>query len=241
MSLKIIQWNIKGYINNYNELLLIIRSDHPHIICLQETHLKTVDNIPIPVNYCMYNENNSDSSFNRIFRTYIPQSYKRSVVVPILKQQSDRTLVKSYRPISLNSCCSKVLDKIVANRLRWFTENGKLLCSRQVGFTRERSVADNLLYLDNLITDSLSMRRHVSIISLDFAKAYDKIGVHAIIDQLKVWKLGPNIIRYIYNFMTNRQIKVRVENQLSGTYPLYNGIPQGSQISVILFLIAYNV
>lgn len=63
MSLKIIQWNIKGYVNNYNELLLIIKEHSPKIITLQETHLCSIRNIPIPVNYKMYNINNSGNVY----------------------------------------------------------------------------------------------------------------------------------------------------------------------------------
>ncbi|XP_075157715.1 uncharacterized protein LOC142230980 [Haematobia irritans] len=75
--------------------------------------------------------------YNNIFWSFIPQAYKRSLIVPILKPQCDKTLLGSYRPISLNSCFAKLLDKIIANRLVWFTDTNKLICSRQIGFKRE--------------------------------------------------------------------------------------------------------
>lgn len=64
--------------------------------------------------------------FNNIFHSYIPQAYKRSLVSPILKPNSKNNLLCSYRPISLNSCISKIMDKIVANRLWWFINRNKL-------------------------------------------------------------------------------------------------------------------
>lgn len=172
--------------------------------------------------------------------THIIQQYKNSIVVPVLKKWSDKSLIKSYRPISLNSCLWKVLDRIVANRLWWFVQSNNLLDSRQFGFRKGKSTIDPLLYIDSQITTSLSRRKHISIISLDFERAFDRIGIHAVIDQLSSWKMGPHIVNYIKNFMTNRKIIVRLGNCYSSPHPLYNGIPQGSPLSVILFLIAYN-
>lgn len=84
--------------------------------------------------------------FNKIFANYIPQQYKVSVVIPIPKPKSQKTLLESYRPISLNGCISKVLDRIIANRLWWFIESYKLLDNRQCGFRRGKSTTDPLLY-----------------------------------------------------------------------------------------------
>jgi len=102
------------------------------------------------------------------------------------------------------------------------------------------SVSECLTLLDYQTTAALSTRRHLSIISLDFEKTYDKIGIHAIIDELQRWKIGPKLLNFVKNFLTNRKIKVKVSNSFSEDRPLYNGIPQGSPLSVILFLISYN-
>ena len=178
--------------------------------------------------------------YNNIFNNFIPQSYKTSLVIPILKPNKNKTLIESYRPISLNPCCSKVLDKIISNRLWWFVTTYNLLNQNQIGFKKGKSVMDVLLFLDHTILDSITSKKHISIISLDFTKAFDKIGIHSVIDQLKTWKVGPKIINYVYNFLSNRKIIVRVGKYYSSTRPLHNGIPQGSPLSVILFLIAYN-
>lgn len=178
--------------------------------------------------------------FNEIFCQHIPQKFKTSIIVPILKPGSDKTMAKSYRPISLNPCISKVLDRIIANRLWWFLKTNKLLNNFQFGFKRGKSTLDNLLFLDYQITNALSTKNHITIISLDFQRAFDRVGLHSIIDQLTDWQVGPKIINYIYNFMTNRKIIVRIENQYSASLPLHNGIPQGSPLSVVIFLIAYN-
>jgi len=181
------------------------------------------------------------SHFNHIFNHYISQSYKTSLIIPILKPQKDKTDISSYRPISLNCCLSKTMDKIIANRLWWFLNNDKLLHPHQFGFKKGKSTSDNLLYADHIITKSLNTRKHTSLISLDFARAFDRVGTHSIIDQLIKWKCGHKIINYIINFTKNRKITVRIGTHYSNIHPLEIGIPQGSPISVVLFLIAFNV
>lgn len=178
--------------------------------------------------------------FNDILNEYIPSTFKTSLVIPILKPNMEKTKLESYRPIQLNSCDSKVLDRIIANRLWWFATSNKLLNNRQIGFKKGKSIADHLIYLDHQISESINNKRHLSIISLDFAKAYDRVGIHSVLDQLIEWNIGPKMFNYIKDYMFNRKIKVKITHAVSKTYILQNGIPQGSPLSVILFLIAYN-
>lgn len=133
-----------------------------------------------------------------------------------------------------------MLDKIIANRLWWFVTTNKLINNRQFGFKKGSSTIDSLLYIDYQISNCLSLRKHTTIISLDFERAFDKVGIHSILEQLTEWKVGPKIIGYVKNFMTNRKICVQVNNFYSNSLPLHNGIPQGSPLSVVLFVIAYN-
>lgn len=212
--------------------------------CLSKLKGKTpgIDNISYPMisNTSEPVRQRIVSLYNKIFTNYIPQIYKNSLIIPIIKPNSDKTDIKSYRPISLNSCVSKVLDKIISNRLWWFVTKKNLLNDKQLGFKNGKSTYDSLIYLDHIITQAIASKTHISLVSLDFAKAYDKIGIHTILDQLNQWKIGPNIFQYVRNYLTNRKLKVRANSVYSNTYPLNNGIPQGSPISVILFLIAYN-
>lgn len=122
--------------------------------------------------------------FNNIFNTYIPQTYKNSLIIPMLKPNGNKTEVSSYRPISLKCCVAKLLDKIIARRLWWFVTNNKLLNENQFGFKKGKSVCESLLYADFLISKSLNNKKHTSLITLDFSRAFDRVGVHSIIHQL---------------------------------------------------------
>ena len=110
-----------------------------------------------------------------------------------------------------------------------------------IGFKKGNATTDTLLYIGHQIANSISFRKHITFISLDFEKAYDKIGIHSIVDQLRSWKIGPNIIQYIIHFIFNRKIVVRIGKQHSNYFLLHKGIHQGSPLAIILFSIAYNI
>jgi len=123
-------------------------------------------------------KNRITNLFNQIRNNYIPQSYKNSLIIPIPKPNTDKTEPTSYRPISLNCCLSKTLDKIIAKRLWWFVTHNKFLNPNQFGFKKGKSTSDSLLYVDYLIMKS---RKHTSLITLDFSRAFDRVGVHTIV------------------------------------------------------------
>ena len=161
-----------------------------------------------------------------------------SLCIPLLKPNKIKTLIESYRPISLISCLSKTLEKIVAKRLNWFLRKNKLISHKQVAFKPSKGTLDVILYIDHLTSASLSTGNHLSVVSIDLEKAFDKIGIHAILHQLLEWKVGPKILNYVKSFMLNRKFRVKVNGFLSDARPLHNGIPQGSPLSVVLFQIA---
>ena len=179
--------------------------------------------------------------YNKILKTgVIPFQWKKAIVIPIRKPNKPIDSINGYRPISLLSCVSKVLDKIIARRLSWlFTQENKIT-PFQTAYKSESGTINALISLDDYICNTLSSGNHLSIISIDAEKAFDRIGLHSIIHQLQQWKVGPIILNYIKNFLSNRRISVRLNNEYSNTFNIENGIPQGSPLSVVLFLIAFN-
>jgi len=77
----------------------------------------------------------------------------------------------------------------------------------------------SILLVDHPLARAISRRNHASIISLDFAKAFDRIGIHSILNQLAIWKTEPKITNYIKNYMTSRKILVRINSDLSHFSP----------------------
>lgn len=101
--------------------------------------------------------------YNEIFNITIPQQYKTSLIIPILKPNCDKTLTKSCRAISLNSCIGKIMDRIIANRIWWLVSCNNLLNGNQMGFRRGKSTSDALMFLEHLAVNSLSTKNHLTV------------------------------------------------------------------------------
>lgn len=86
----------------------------------------------------------------------------------------------------------------------------------------------------------MSTKNHVTILATDLEKAFDRVGPHAVLNKLKLWGIGPRFFNLIKAFLINRTFRVRVNNVTSFTHKLLNGIPQGSPLSVVLFMIAFE-
>jgi len=94
------------------------------------------------------------------------------------------------------------LDKKLSQRLWWFLTKNELIHPNQFGFKKGKSTLGSLFFVDHLITKSLNTKEHISLVYLDFARAFDRVGAHSIIDQLIDWKCGPKIINYVKYFMS---------------------------------------
>lgn len=181
------------------------------------------------------------SLYNNIFNNgTIPQAWKVATIIPIPKPNKDHSTLSGYRPISLLPCASKILEKIVSKRIFWLIEKNKFIDKNQLAFKKGRSTTDSLIHLDFFISSALSEKNHASILAIDFEQAFDRIGLHVILKQLIEWKIGPKILNYVKAFLSNRKFRIKTNNIYSSIHSLKNGIPQGSPLSVILFIIAFN-
>ena len=179
--------------------------------------------------------------FNQIWTTGIyPDKWRQALIIPILKPGKDPQDPSSYRPISLTCCLSKLMEKMINLRLVWYLENKNLLANCQMGFRKYRSTQDHLVFLENYIQNSFANRSHVVAVSFDLEKAYDLTWRYGILKKMHEWGIRGRLPIFIQNFLTDRKCKIRMGNFTSHTYLLDNGIPQGSTLSVTLFLIAIN-
>ena len=179
--------------------------------------------------------------YNRIFLKHeFPEKWKAAVIIPILKPGKDSTKCSSYRPIALISCLSKILEKILNKRLMWYLEKNKLIDKSQCGFRQGRSTTDHTTRLTSDIQEALVNNEYHISIFLDLEKAYDTVWKQVILNQLLKFDIKGHLAFYIKNFLEHRSIKVKVGNYFSENFLLDLGVPQGSSISVTLFLIAVN-
>ena len=98
--------------------------------------------------------------------------------------QSRRRIYYLHLPISLITCLSKCLEKKIKARLSRFTKTKQLISPHQVAFKSNQSCADALLHIDQYVNSALSIAQHVTILSIDFKKGFDRIGSHVILKTL---------------------------------------------------------
>uniref|UniRef100_A0A3Q3AL86 Reverse transcriptase domain-containing protein n=1 Tax=Kryptolebias marmoratus TaxID=37003 RepID=A0A3Q3AL86_KRYMA len=199
------------------------------------------------INYCMLS-NLSDVGKEKLLALYnkvweegkIPSTWKEAIIVPICKPGKDPNLAESYRPIALTSCVGKIMEKIVNNRLMYFLESKQKIKNYQFGFRKGRSTIDPAVCLEHEIRRAQANKESVVAIFLDVEKAYDMLWREGLLIKIKQLGIKGKIYRWIRNFLTERSISVRINNEISSNYQMENGTPQGSIISPILFNIMIN-
>lgn len=179
--------------------------------------------------------------YNTIYMSgQYPDSWKVAKISPILKKDKDHFNPKSYRPISLLSCLSKLLEKIICNRISFWLDTESLLSRTQLGFRKGMGTTDAITKLHDYVVESLNNKEHVDCIALDMTGAYDNCWHQIILSKLSSWGMAGNIFKTLESFLKDRQLFVHANNELSETYNLHQGIPQGSPLSATLFTVAIN-
>ena len=179
--------------------------------------------------------------FNRIWlEGVIPEEWRVSIVVPILKSGKNPADPKSYRPISLTSSVCKILEKMINLRLVWFLEKHHLLTPHQYGFRQNRNTIDPIARLTTDILDGFSIRQSTTAIFFDIEKAFDTINRVCITSSLREMGIEGRMLNFIENYLENRSLKVSIGDVLSDPYPTNIGVPQGGVLSVTCFTVAIN-
>ena len=169
----------------------------------------------------------------------VPTFYKNSIICPLYKKGSHAT-ASNYRPVSLTSHVIKIFERIIRKRLVQYLESNNLLCSQQHGFRSGHSCLTQLLHHFDDILENFLDGNDTDCIYLDYAKAFDKVDHALLIKKLSRYGIHPKMINWIESFLTNRTQQVVVEGQLSVAALIISGVPQGTVLGPILFLIFIN-
>lgn len=176
--------------------------------------------------------------YNLIFTSKsIPKALNDALIIPFIKDSSKSPNTNNFRPISLLNTISKILEKMINHRLIYELEKRNLIDDFQFGFRKSRSTVNNLTILESEVAKALQNKMVTTAVFFDIQKAYDKIWRYGVLNKLKQWGFGAEIFYYIQGFLMNRTFSVSINNVRSSTHTLENGIPQGSSLSVTLFLI----
>lgn len=169
-----------------------------------------------------------------------PTEWKTALVIPISKPNSNPNEASSFRPISLTSCLCKLIERMINRRLLFFLENGSHLHKNQSGFRKGMSTADHQITLENEIYHAFLKKHHVGAVFFDINKAYDRVCSKTLLNKLCSIGIRGKLLIFIKNFISNRKIQVTIGNSKSDKLLLENGLPQGSVLSVTLFLCYIN-
>ena len=178
--------------------------------------------------------------FNLSFKERIgPSEWKEANIAPLVKKGS-RSKTENYRPVSLTSVLCKLLETFIRDHMVEFLVKHKLITESQQGFLKARCCLPNLLcFLEN-ITKWVDDGSPVDVVYLDVQKAFDKVPRQRLLIKLKTYDIGERIISWIQTWLTDRSQRVIVEGEISNYKPVFSGVPQGSVLRPILFLIFIN-
>ena len=168
-----------------------------------------------------------------------PEKLKLAHALPIFKKGS-RLLVSNYRPISLLSNLNKILEKIIHKRIYSFLEKYELLYSLQFGFRAQYSTTHALIHMTETIRAALDSGKVTCGIFVDFAKAFDTVNHEILLSKLDHYGFRGIINDWFRSYLTGRQQKVVINGFESKNKIMNHGVPQGSVLGPILFLIYIN-
>lgn len=179
--------------------------------------------------YKIFNQCISNGSF--------PSVWKKANIIPVYKG-GPRQNIENYRPISLLCSLAKVFEKLVHHEIYPFVQN--CIISEQHGFVKRKSTVTNLMIFTSHLFKNIDARAQTDTIYTDFRKAFDRVDHKILLSKISFNGIRGNLLRWFMSYISNRSQTIVTNGYYSNTYLATSGVPQGSILGPLMFIIYIN-